>query len=316
MKPFTEISKITSSAKAIYLSMLRTGSFRTVILTIAIPLAVMAIFLSTGALVNEEFSNVVAGYGRHIESRVCFQAEVIPAHISSKNLSSSLSLDVPIYLINESSLATLTNHAVSGNFISLGQGLARELHVKEGDILSLCSEGICIEGRVSHVRRANGPLSYVAMTNINAFPASSSESREEICKEEALPEIEQSISSNVMEVLSLLAAMSIASYILLICIAQKGFSMHLEREISVLRDAGLSLRETKLSLLLVSSSSSFLFSLYGISMGVLAFHFGIWLLRFLGIILPKPLPPLLPLLEASILVSILSGLLSYKSLGE
>jgi len=167
---------------------------------------------------------------------------------------------------------------------SVGMEIANRFKAGVNSIVLICVNGSCFNSTITAIHRGEGYADYIVVTNSTAFLSYS----KTMCfsKREgsvAVTGILNSLNRDISLLVQLLALISIAAYTPILYLSINRVLNDYGDVIEVFKSVGATSRVICTYFLLLFVVLSMIFVLYGIALGVVVVHIGIWLLRFFGI---------------------------------
>jgi len=167
-------------------------------------------------------------------------------------------------------------------FLSIGRGVAELYGIDVGSDIAVCIEGYCINRTVVALHDGNGYLGYIAITSgIDGYGHTVNFCRS--YHNYAIRSIVEDLGKSIESIAGFLSIATVAPYLIAVYLAIDRVWNLYRDEVTVLYNMGLDRISLKLCFYLAVLSIACIGILYGVSVGVVALHIGLWILKLLGV---------------------------------
>ncbi|MEM1844624.1 MAG: hypothetical protein QXW05_04700 [Ignisphaera sp.] len=272
---------------------LRSKAFLLFIISISLPIAIVTVFSSSIMTLYRQTELILDLYSRQTSVYVdmtyysnCAVVRVLYADIVYKNKSFSIqihsvdNLDTYKEIMSIKILKQIRNGYK--HFLSIGRSIAELYDIDVDSDITICIEGYCINRTVIALHDGNEYLGYIAITNnIDGYGHTIN-----FCRgyyNYAIQGIVEDLGKSIESIARFLSIFTVAPYLIAMYLAIDRVWNLYRDEISVLYNIGLDRGSIELCFYLAVLSIACVGILYGVSVGVVALHIGLWILKLLGI---------------------------------
>jgi len=303
------------------LASLRNASIITLAIVVTVPAAVSTA-LTLGADLISEQASILAGQvsGTYLvvrqpptEGTACLVTSVTKACVAYHNTSVKA---LVFKSTNTGSLlkffgARIIRSVGNCRGVSVGVTLARTLNATVGDKIKLSINGYCINATICSIHTGGGVLQ-ASIIAASGIPINNVVYLCPAPRKKLASSILESADEGVKQALLILSAIALASYAPIMFVGFRKFATSLTVHAEVLREAGAPTKVVRWSFTSVCMVLALMFAIYGIALGTVFLHLGVWAVRFLGIYLAlRPAPHPLGVVEVLTAVTVVSVPASY-----
>ncbi len=304
---------------------LRNASIVTLAIAISVPAAVVTTLTLGADLVSEQAAMLTSQVGGTYiavheappEGGSCVGASVTVARVIYRNTSvKALVFESPNI---KSTLkffgAKVIKSAKGCNGVSVGSALAHVLGVDVGDEIKLCVSSCCVTTAVHSIHTGGGVL----QTSVITAHSNITYSNVFLClaqRRELAARILESANEGIEHALLVLSTVALASYAPIVFVGFRRFAASLTLHAEVLREAGAPTKVLRRCFTVACTILALAFAVYGLALGTVALHLGVWLARFMNIYLAvRPAPSSLEVAGVLTATTIMSVPASYLAAG-
>ena len=312
---------LVKATTTLIIGIIRGKAIAPLLIAIVIPSAIATVFLLAVNVLNSQSNMVIESYiGKSsliysktpLDNTSCVR--VFVGNVIVKTFNETF--EAQVHVVNDfrkyieiNGLRIISSSEKDSKIIvSIGQLIARRYSLGLGSKISICINGKCYSGNITHIHHGNKYLDYVIIVSGIEYDSGKSQY---LCRVESnwiLTSIIRDLGSSTLYAMWFLSLFTLAAYFPILYLALNKTLAILREEVKILHGIGLSRSCIQYSFIIACSFLCLLLVLYGISIGTLLVHLSTWLLRFFGIIvIEKPALSLnmLSLLTIAFLITVI-----------
>ncbi|RLG80051.1 MAG: hypothetical protein DRO40_11775 [Thermoprotei archaeon] len=309
---FRSLAKVVAT---LVIGIVRGRAIAPLLIAIVIPSAIATVFLLAVNILSSQSNIVTASYfGKPslvyseapIDNATCARVFIVNTVVETINGTFEAQIhvadDFEEYIGLNGLRLTSSSEKDSKTIVSIGSSLANRYGLGPGSKISVCIDGECLSGNITHIHRGNRYLEHVII--VSGFEYVSGKPRY-LCRVGSnwvLTSIMRDLESSTMHTMWFLSLFTLFAYLPILYLALNKILTILGGDMNVLRSIGVSRAFIRYGFVIACSFLCLLLVLYGVSIGTLLVHLSTWVLRFFGIVIMER--PVLPLDVLSLLIMV------------